>query len=93
MQFNYLMQTAERIVSTFADFCTVDDETCPFFLRVQDQALESYTMREVFSMDSSVRIEAIENLGTLSNSNKMSSPKTIVEKTQERQQIWLDHLL
>ena len=45
------------------DFCTVDGEFQPFWLRVQDQAVESLTMKEVFSMDSSVRIEAIENLG------------------------------
>ena len=87
MQFNYLMQTAERIVSTFADFCTVDDETCPFFVRVQDQAVESYTMREVFSMDSSVRIEAIENLGTLSNSNIPSSQKQLKQKQKKSNQL------
>jgi hypothetical protein len=44
-------------------FCTVDGEFQPFWLRVQDQAVESYTMREVFDMESSVRVEAIENLG------------------------------
>jgi hypothetical protein len=27
------------------------------------QAVESYTMKEVFNMDSSVRVQAIENLG------------------------------
>ena len=43
----------------------MDDEILPFFVRVQDQAVESYTMKEVFSMESSVRIEAIENLGSL----------------------------
>ena len=41
----------------------MDDEALPFFVRVQEQAVESYTMKEVFSMESSVRIEAIENLG------------------------------
>lgn len=35
----------------------------PVWQRVQDQARESFAMREVFSMDSSVRVEAIENLG------------------------------
>ena len=41
----------------------VDGKSYPFWLRVQDQAVESYTMKEVFDMDSSVRVEAIENLG------------------------------
>ena len=55
----------EVLLLCFTDFCTVDDEVLPFFVRVQDQAVESYTMKEVFSMESSVRIEAIENLGSL----------------------------
>ena len=41
----------------------MEDEFQPFWPRVQDQAVESYTMKEVFDMDSSVRVEAIENLG------------------------------
>ena len=41
----------------------MDGKSYPFWLRVQDQAVESYTMKEVFDMDSSVRVEAIENLG------------------------------
>ena len=48
---------------TVSAFCTVEDEFQPFYLRVQDQAVESYTMKEVFDMESSVRVEAIENLG------------------------------
>ena len=47
-----------------SDFCTEDGKLHPFWLRVQEQAVESYTMKEVFNMDSSVRVEAIENLGT-----------------------------
>lgn len=45
------------------EFCSVDDVIHPLWLRVQEQARESYAMREVFSMDSSVRVQAIENLG------------------------------
>lgn len=45
------------------EFCSVDDFIHPLWLRVQEQARESYAMREVFSMDSSVRVQAIENLG------------------------------
>ena len=45
------------------DFCTEDGELQPFWMRVQEQAVESFTMKEVFDMDSSVRVEAIENLG------------------------------
>ncbi len=37
----------------------------PFWYAVQDKAVENYTMKEVFNMDSSVRVEAIENLGWL----------------------------
>lgn len=47
----------------FLDFCTINDELCPFWACVQDQAIESYTIREVFNMESTVRVEAIENLG------------------------------
>ena len=50
-------------LSFFVDFCMVDEEVFSFWERVQDQAVESYTMREVFNMESSVRVEAIENLG------------------------------
>ena len=49
----------------FVDFITIDNVVQPFWIRVQDQAVESYSMREVFNMESSVRIEAIENLGML----------------------------
>lgn len=45
------------------DFCTEDGEQYSFFDRLSDEAIESYTMKEVFSVDSSVRIKAIENLG------------------------------
>ena len=47
----------------FPVFCTVDHQYISFWERVKDQAIESYTMKEVFDMDSSVRVEAIENLG------------------------------
>ena len=53
-------------------FCTVDHQYISFWERVKEQAIESYTMKEVFDMDSSVRVEAIENLGTntwLTNNN------------------------
>ena len=33
---------------------------------MNDQAVESYAMKEVFDMDSSVRVQAIENLGKYS---------------------------
>lgn len=51
------------------EFCTVEDEFQAFWLRVLDQAVESYTVREVFNMESSVRVEAIENLGLSLMSN------------------------
>ncbi|XP_064612597.1 uncharacterized protein LOC135476493 [Liolophura sinensis] len=46
----------------FISFCTVDGMLCPLWVRLEDQARESYAMREVFDMESSVRVEAIENL-------------------------------
>ncbi|XP_067673831.1 uncharacterized protein [Haliotis asinina] len=49
--------------TSFKEFCTVDGEECPLWKRVEQQARESYAMKEVFDMDSSVRVEAIENLG------------------------------
>ena len=49
----------------------------PFWLRVQEQAVESYTMKEVFDMDSSVRVEAIENLGRLPSLARVGSNITV----------------
>lgn len=37
----------------------------PILKCVNDLAVENYTMREVFNMDSSVRLDAINNLGML----------------------------
>ncbi|XP_041348009.1 uncharacterized protein LOC121367735 [Gigantopelta aegis] len=47
----------------FLAFCRLDGEEFPLWTRVQDQALESLSMKGVFDMNSSVRVEAIENLG------------------------------
>lgn len=47
----------------FLGFCTVDEKILPLWNKIQEQARESYAMREVFNMDSSVRVDAIENLG------------------------------
>ncbi|XP_063448619.1 uncharacterized protein LOC134728118 [Mytilus trossulus] len=47
----------------FIAFCTIDEKVLPVWSRIQEQARESYAMREVFDMDSSVRVDAIENLG------------------------------
>lgn len=47
----------------YIEFCTIEDSVRPLWMRIQDQARESYAMREVFKMDSSVRVKAIENLG------------------------------
>lgn len=52
-----------RCSSLMPDFCTVDGAEFPLWKRVEEQAKESYAMKEVFDMDSSVRVEAIENLG------------------------------
>ncbi len=61
---NELDEDGDGIVTLkhFKEFCVVNGESFEFWQRVQEQALESYTMREVFSMDSTVRIDAIQNL-------------------------------
>ena len=46
-----------------AAFCTVDGFPKPVWDRVLNQAMESYAMKDVFDMESTVRVEAIENLG------------------------------
>lgn len=47
---------------TYLDFVTIDGEEVDFKTRVQEQALETYTMHKVFNMESTVRLDAIENL-------------------------------
>ena len=41
----------------------IDGVAEPLWDRVLSQAMESYNMKDVFNMESSVRVEAIENLG------------------------------
>ena len=61
----YAILCGKRLVFIiFLAFCTLDDMLLPLWVRIQDQARESYAMREVFEIDSSVRVHAIENLGT-----------------------------
>ena len=50
--------------SFFTEFC--QDEfgvKIPFFRRIEEYAVEKYAIRQVFQVDSSVRLQAIENLG------------------------------
>ena len=59
-----LVQQDEMVTfQNFIEFCTIDEKTLPLWSRIQEQARESYAMRDVFNMDSSVRVDAIENLG------------------------------
>ncbi|XP_061197568.1 uncharacterized protein LOC133205720 [Saccostrea echinata] len=60
-----LIETGDMMLNreNYLAFCTLDDVVHPLWFRIQEQARESYAMREVFSMDSSVRVQAIENLG------------------------------
>ncbi|KAJ8312841.1 hypothetical protein KUTeg_010214 [Tegillarca granosa] len=51
------------VVYEFDDFCLVDGDLQPVWPRIQDYTSEMFAIQEVFSMDSSVRIDAIENLG------------------------------
>ncbi|XP_022338280.2 uncharacterized protein LOC111133865 isoform X1 [Crassostrea virginica] len=60
-----MVETTEQMLTKekYLAFCSIGDVVYPLWLRIQEQARESYAMREVFSMDSSVRVQAIENLG------------------------------
>jgi hypothetical protein len=55
--------TFKLTILTYPEFCTIDGQFQPFWSCIRMQAVESYTMKEVFNMDSSVRVQAIENLG------------------------------
>ncbi|XP_064619973.1 uncharacterized protein LOC135483234 [Lineus longissimus] len=47
----------------YDEFCMRDNgELEPFWSRVEDYAVESYAIKKVFEMESSVRVEAISNL-------------------------------
>lgn len=48
-----------------SDFCTVDGEEQALWQRVTSYAQDMYAMKDVFAMDSTVRVDAIENLGIL----------------------------
>ncbi|XP_070573272.1 uncharacterized protein [Ptychodera flava] len=48
-------------------FCCIDGEKKPFWERVHEEAVVTYTMKEVFSVDSSIRLDAIQNLGKFNN--------------------------
>ena len=53
--------------ATYTRFCGRNTKADPhlFFNRLKDYAVGSFAMREVFNMDSSVRLTAIRNLGKL----------------------------
>ena len=53
--------------STYTKFCGRNTKGDPhlFFNRLKDYAIGSFAMREVFDMDSTVRLTAIQNLGKL----------------------------
>ena len=40
----------------------MDGTLCPLWQKIEDQARESYAMKDVFNIDCHVRVEAIENL-------------------------------
>lgn len=48
---------------SLSDFCTVDGEEQALWQRVTSYAQDMYAMKDVFAMDSTVRVDAIENLG------------------------------
>lgn len=52
---------------SLSDFCTVDGEEQALWQRVTSYAQDMYAMKDVFAMDSTVRVDAIENLGNFVN--------------------------
>ncbi|XP_038059074.1 uncharacterized protein LOC119730313 [Patiria miniata] len=72
---NEMDEDSDGIVTKqhYNEFCTVNGERCEFWQRVQEHALESYTMREVFSMNSTVRIDAIQNLSKFHSSSVLEA--------------------
>lgn len=52
-----------KYVFSLSDFCTVDGEEQALWQRVTSYAQDMYAMKDVFAMDSTVRVDAIENLG------------------------------
>lgn len=69
----YRLDSDEPVLQkmNFLKFCSIEGEYCPVWQRVKEQASESWSIKEVFDMNSSVRVDAIENLG------KFRSPAVI----------------
>ncbi|VDI42192.1 Hypothetical predicted protein [Mytilus galloprovincialis] len=65
----------------FINFCKVDEEIQPLWLRVEDHTRELYAMREVFDMDSSVRLEAIQNLGKFQSTTVINALRDLLRST------------
>ncbi|KAL5016705.1 hypothetical protein ScPMuIL_006294 [Solemya velum] len=50
------------IKDTFLEYCTSESKVRPLWLMIKELAVQSYAIRDVFSIGSSVRVKAIENL-------------------------------
>ncbi|XP_062582549.1 uncharacterized protein LOC134244307 [Saccostrea cucullata] len=71
--------TAEIITpESLTDFCTVDGEEQALWQRVTSYAQDMYAMKDVFAMDSSVRVDAIENLGKYQSASVIESLRDLL---------------
>lgn len=60
----FCAELCDPTVGSLADFsCGLTDNPATFFDRVNEYAMESFAVREVFRIESTVRVDAIENLG------------------------------
>ncbi|XP_077995737.1 protein tirA-like isoform X2 [Glandiceps talaboti] len=70
-------------VEDYDSFCAGDGEKKTFWERVHEEAVISYTMKEVFSVDSSVRLDAIQNLGKFNSSSVVGALLDLITDKDE----------
>ncbi|KAK3084316.1 hypothetical protein FSP39_011502 [Pinctada imbricata] len=66
----------------FITFFTVDGEQQAVWPRVEDYTKEIYAMHEILSMDSNVRVDAIENLGRYQSPAVISSLRDLLRSKE-----------
>lgn len=71
-------EVKEITPKSLADFCTVDGEEQALWQRVTSYAQDMYAMKDVFAMDSTVRVDAIENLGKYQSASVINSLKDLL---------------
>ncbi|XP_061197152.1 uncharacterized protein LOC133205368 [Saccostrea echinata] len=63
---------------SLTEFCTVDGEVQALWERVTSYAQDMYAMKDVFAMDSTVRVDAIENLGKYQSASVIESLRDLL---------------